>query len=329
MANLSSLGLRVEKIVPEAHTTNADVNSDIKIYFNLELSANNIIGNVSILKDTNLTFYEGFDKSKCTKVEGTFTYKDMCIIFIPSSQLEAQCRYVVSVDKNITDAHGNNMLSSYAKPFDTEGVATLKPCSIINPVDNSVVKDIAFIELEDLKSEKYLIQVSKQKTFEINVIDKFTETNVLENLSLADGLYYIRAKAANGLFGDVSVVTVRREGLTAPTEEDLDEDYVFLPTDAEEGIDVIDLVEQFPECGSINTSNKLNALYWKFSGKVEEGDIDIYETGVYGVLSSDDDTDLIQEHGYLKTTCSVIYDEEEDITYVILIPEILSGGEDD
>lgn len=315
--SIDTLGLRVESVLPVPHKIDVNVNSQIIINFNAELNTESIVGSFIVLIDRKGLYTGGeIDLSLYEALKGTLTYKDKSIIFTPSNQLDKYCRYIIYVKKNsIKNIFGRVMLTDFTSYFDTEVLATIKPTQIIVPVCNSILTSLEKVEIENVNSDKYILQISKQKTFENVVLDKVFDNNTIEeDFNIGNGLYYIRAKAVNGDFGDVSVFTIKSHINTITTDQDLDEDYIYMPIDNEE----VELIGNFPE--GINAHEKSNIVYMKFKGEIDISDIDFYESQVYGELSDEEDVGTIKEHGELDGSYSIAYDSEADETYVFFIP---------
>ena len=313
------LGLRVESILPSSYKTNVDQNTQIILEFNSDLDTKTIIGNFIILEDKNISYINGeIDTAKYEIVEGMVTYKDKSIIFTPKVQLNKNSRYIIKINKgSIKDILGRTLLADYVSFFDTGSKEYIKPCNILEPLSNSVMETIDKVVLDDLSSSKYIIQISKNPTFENAVIDIVVDSNIHEEqITLKDGLYYMRAKAVNGDFGDSTVVIIKSQINTPATDNDYDEDYIYEPIDEE-----LELLYNFPEGASVH--EKTNLIYMKFNKIVPIEEIDFYESTLVGELSDEEDIDSISEHGEIDGSYTVVYDEENNETYIFFIPEIL------
>lgn len=318
---MNNLGLRVESTLPSPYSCDVNINSDVKITFNSDLNTSTIVGNFLVLQDIDYIFEKDkeIDLKQFKVVKGTVTYKDKTIIFTPLNQLEQKGRYIIYVRKNsVRDILGRAMLTDYTAIFDTEGTKTVAPCKIIEPVDNSVITSLNKIILEDLNSDKYLLQISKQKTFENAVYDEIEEsTNIEKNFNLKDGLYYLRAKAYNGDFGETISIALRSHKETIVTDQDIDDGFIYEPIEEE----TLEIMDYFPK--GVNVHEKTSLSYMKLNGKVDLDMIDFDESFLYGELSDIDDEGSVKEHQYVDGSFSVVYDEENDCTYIIMIPEEL------
>lgn len=317
--SIDTVGLRVESVIPASYKTNVNVNTQVILEFNSDLDTSSIVGNFIILLDKDRKYIPGCEISisDYEVVKGTVTYKDKSIIFTPSNQLHENARYIIYVKKkSIRDILGRAMMIDYISTFDTEGVGTLAPCNIVEPKNNSMIQSLDKILLENIGSDKYILQIAKTKTFEVTVYDNVEDSNEIEkDFELGDGLYYIRAKGVNGDFGDISVVTIKTHRNTAPTDQDFDEDFIYEPFESEE----IEHIGSFPEGADVNS--KTNLMYMKFKGEIKPDDIDAYESLVYGVLTDEDDSYSITEHGEVDGSLSLVYDKENDESYIFFIPE--------
>lgn len=318
---LNTLGLQVINVEPGRFTTDADTNTNISVYFNSDLDVVSIMDNFIVLKDKELKYNGGeINISEFETINGNVTYKDKTIFFTPFNQLESDCRYIVYIFKNgIVDVLGRSMLIDYISYFSTEPFSAIGGCNITVPENNKTLSALDNIVLSKLDTEKYLIQISKIKTFDNLVIEKVIDTNLLEeDLKLGDGLYYIRAKALNGTFGDSCVVTIKTHSNTIPTDQDLDESYIWQPYDE----DKHSLKESFPSNESFNVNEKTNVIFLKFDGIVDINDIDFYESYMIGE-SNDEDDQNISSHGDVDGIYTVVYDEEKVETYIFFTPNSL------
>lgn len=318
---LNTLGLGVENVNPGNFKTNINTNTDISVLFNSDLNIVSIIDNFIVLKDSSFKYDSGEIKvSDFETVEGNITYKDKTVFFTPFNQLDSNCRYIIYIAKNgIIDVLGNTMLVDYISYFSTEAYASLGDCKVVYPENNKTLSILDRISLSELNTEKYLIQISKIKTFDNLVVERIINTNLLEeDLKLGDGLYYIRAKALNGVFGDSCVVTIRTHSNTIPTDQDLDESYIWQEYEDNK----CSLKETFPIDLAFNINEKTNVIYMKFDGIIDIDNIDFHE-GYFIGESNDDDDDDVSSHGDVDGTYTVVHDEEKVETYIFFTPNSL------
>lgn len=323
MVNSISMGLRVENVSPSLYSTNVDINKVIKMEFNSELNTDTIINNFVILKDSHSRFVEGENViiSNYELVEGLVTYENKTIIFTPTNQLDVKSRYIICVKKSkITDILGNIFEAGYVSYFNTGDGSIPKPCSVIEPLTNSILTILDKVTIQDVGSNSYHYQISKVKTFEILVLQETITKNIIEkDFVLGDGIYFIRAKAEDGEYGSASTFTIKTHRDTTPTEQDLSEDYIYVPYED----DKLELIGQYPDIESVENNVKTNLFYKKFNKIIPIEDIDFYEAIVYGEYADQDDnydTDYAKEHGDIDGTFSVVYDEENKETYIFFIP---------
>lgn len=323
MINSISRGLRVEVVSPSLYQSNVDINSQIKIEFNSDLNTDTIIDNFIILKDAHLRFTEGENIiiSNYETVEGLVTYENNTIIFTPSNQLDTKSRYIIYVKKQkIMDILGNILESGYVSYFNTGDWSIPKPCSIIEPLNNSILESLETILVEDVGIRSYYYQISKVKTFEVVVTQEaIVGTTITRDFAFGDGIYYIRAKAENGEYGSPNTFTIKTHRDTTPTEQDLSEDYIYVPYDDAK----VEIIGEYPEAESVENNVKTNLFYKKFNKIIPIEEIDFYEATVYGEYTDQDDnydSNYAKEHGEVDGTFSVVYDEEKGETYIFFIP---------
>ena len=320
ISSISTLGLKPENIIPEKFKTNVDINTEISIYFNSELDTSTIIGNIYILEDKNFEYTNGpVDLNYYDVIDGNLTYKDKSIIFTPKNQLNINSRYIIYIPKEgIRDIFGNVTLIDFISYFSTESFQAYAKCEILYPINNTTISSLEKISITDLNSPKYLVQISKIKTFDNLVLEETVDTPIVEKrYNIGDGLYFIRAKAINGEFGETNVFTIKSHENTIPTDQDLDEDYIW-----EEYVEEPEaLIETFPVNDSIGINEKTNVLYMKFNGIIDIDDIDFYESYLIGEPNDNDDN--ISSHDEVDGSYTVIHDEEKYETYIFFIPNTL------
>lgn len=322
-----ALGLRVESSSPGMYATNISINSEITITFNSELNTRTIPGNVLILEDVQNKYVVGNNivMKDYEIVEGAITYKDKVINFKPTNQLNKKSRYIIYViEGSVCDILGNVTLSNYISYFDTEVYETYAPCDILEPLSNSVLTTLTKIVIEDLESYRYIYQISKSPTFENVILEEIVDGNIVEkDFTLGDGLYYVRAKAENGeAFGDYVIFSIKSFIGTTPTDEDVDEEFIYTPYED----DSLELLVAYPENGAVNVNVKTNVLYMKFNKILTLEDIDFYEAQITGTFEDNDDqfnTDSIVAHGDVDGSFVVVYDEENSETYIFFSPDTI------
>lgn len=320
ISSISTLGLKPESIIPEKFKTNVDINTEISIYFNSELDTSTIIGNIYVLEDKKFNYTSGDIKLEDYNiVDGNLTYKDKSIIFTPRNQLNVNSRYIIYIPKDgIRDILGNVTIVNFISYFSTESFQAYAKCEILYPVNNITITSLDKISISDLDSPKYLVQISKIKTFDNLVHEEIVDTATIEKkYNIGDGLYFIRAKAINGEFGDPSVFTIKSHENTIPTDQDLDEDFIW-----EEYVEEPKtFLEAFPANDSIGINEKTNVLYMKFNGIIDIDDIDFHESYLIGKHSDEDDS--ASSHDEVDGVYTVVHDEEKYETYVFFIPNSL------
>lgn len=325
-STLHTLGLRVDKATPSMYSVNINVNSEIKIMFNSELNTDTLPNNFFILKDVDRNYIRGnvIKVEDYEEVPGTASYKDKTIIFTPSNQLEESTRYIIYVKKNkVADILGNVMLTDFISYFDTEDSASFDLPIILEPENNSIVDGLNKVSIEDVGGYRYVYQISKQPTFENIIKEEIVDGTELErDFELGDGLYYIRARVEDGEFGVANVFSVRTYKSTTVTDDDISDQFIYEPYDEKE----LELIASYPENEAVMVNIKTNVYYMKFNSIVPIEDIDFTEAVFEGNYSDEDDQfndDLevkAQYHGEVDGSFSVVYDEENEETYVFFIP---------
>lgn len=328
MIQSNTLGLRVETVNPGMYATNVRVDSVIEVKFNSELNLDLVPDNFLILKDTNRKYIR--DNNLIVEdyeiLEGLVTYKDKTIFFKPANQLDEKTRYIIYVKKKVADILGNCMVLDYISYFDTEEIRSIERPNIIEPANNSILQSLDKVVISEVDTYRYVVQISKQPTFEIVVYEQIVDgANLEREFNLGDGLYYIRARAENGEYGDATVFSIKTHRSTTPTEEDFDEDFIYEPYDEK----ILELIETLPALKEIQVNPKTNLMYMKFNQIIPAEEIDFYEAIVYGNYTDEDDQfdeDLESNstlHGDVQGSFCIVYDDENEETYIFFLPESL------
>lgn len=313
--------LNINAIIPPKYKTNTNVNTQIIIGFNRELNQKTILDSFVILKDEEMLFdveSSVIDFKKYKHVEGSVTYQDKSIIFTPKNQLYKNSRYIIYIKKNsICDITGKYLKSDFISVFDTEILASDIKCEVIYPPNNSILEKLDNIEVTEIDSAKYIIQISKVKTFDVVSLELVKDTNIItEDFNLGDGLYYIRAKSLNGDFGETSSFSLKSYRDTTPVADDITDDYIYIPIDENE----LKILENALD-KQIDVHLQTNVVYMKFNKIIPLEDIDFYESNLIGTITDLDDYDIIEEHGEVDGSFVVVHNEEEEITYVFYVPD--------
>lgn len=326
ISSLETLGLRVEFIYPRVFSNNVNTNSNITVTFNSELNTDTIIRSVFLLEDNKKSYVKD-DKITVDDykiINTTIAYKDKKVIIWPS-QLEEGCRYIIFINKdNLRDILNNVMLTDYISYFDTADSSYIE-CSVIEPANNAVLNKLSKVILSDISSNKYIIQISKNQGFENTVYENSIEGNKTEHeISLEDGLYYIRAKREDSKeYGEYNVFSIKSYNKTTVTDEDLDEDYVF----EEIKDDELKILSSYPDNDDCLVNVKSNCTYMKFNNIIKEDEIDFYESGLFGSFIDDDDIyyeDNLninqKEDSDIDGHFTTVYDEALEKTHIFFVP---------
>ena len=330
MANsVESMGLRVESISPQPYMVNVSVNDSIQISFNSDLNTSSIVSGIKIHEDKFENFTDANKLGDVTlfpTVDTSVTYKDRIVVLKPTSPLKEGKRYTVHVSKNtVKDIRNRPMLDDFTTSFVTESESAPQKCVIESPLYGGIFSQMPIIKWLNLSSLCYVVQISKTKTFESilfeeNITQKngdFAITECLPSLTLSDGSYYIRVKAIGGEWSDHLQIFIKREEENFVSFDDSED--IFGIYDEKE----LEILEMFPNDKEADVSVMTNIIYLKVRGKVSYSDIDFSNTFVLGELSDKEDEDLIEPQGQLKGRWIIIYDEENNESYIIFIPESL------
>lgn len=329
-----TLGLRVQTLSPAPHSTDVDVNSEIKIHLNHEISPKSIVGSFSLVEDENWIFEsveQLKDRQYFKTVTGAMSYQDRVLTFKPKQPLKEGARYVLLVKAGgLKTIDGQTLREDFVSVFYTECQATLPPAIIESPKFGLITSEVPTFTWIDQNATSYLFQISTSHEFEVLTFSELivktmgvcAKTSITPIVQLKNGLYYARVKASNGHWSEPHQFYIEGQTKTLISEEDFDES-LFVEDYLENDLFSTELVESFPRPDSVNTRLNTALVYGVFTGRLTVDDIDWSDTYVVGELFDDEGIDAVthgvesEEHGYLEGQWYLIYDEERDQTYVL------------
>lgn len=232
-------------------------------------------------------------------------------VFIGHGQLDNDCRYVLKINnEHLLDIQGKKLIAPFQLIFNTKLENEDSHVDILCPVDNSVIDEFNSIELSDVGANKYLVQISREKTFEVCVLEQIEDTNVITpNKKLQDGVYFIRAKSMNGDFNTISSFAIRSYSNTPVSDEDIDVDYFDYGEVEDEEIHIESSV---PE-KTFNISRKNKLFVNVYNQKIPH---ECISPGILsGELSDRYDDDILQAHGEVNQRTFIV--DDNDKTYVV------------
>lgn len=323
----NTLDLNVLNTYPLPYDINIDINAGIQIQFNYDISTDSVNGNFTVLEDKNMQYVDSTslkNPNLFNVVDGTCTYKDRILYFTPKDALNKNTRYIVSIRglengiKSITDTY---MQSDYALIFITSLDEILPPCTIVSPIFGSISDNTPTISWQDINADSYIVEISKQPTFETLYLNTITsDISITPSIELDDGLYYLRVKASTGVWSDALQFFVNTIKQVPATSEDYVDNDIF---DLINTTNEIEILDQYPHDNDIDIDQRLKCIYIKLKGNISLDDIDMNNTFIEGTLYDSDDSDLNSNMGYLDGRWNVIYDTNEDASYIIFTPNIV------
>ena len=330
--NLMLYGLDVIQISPNPYQPDVNVNASIRIVFNGELNESTVFGNIFILEDTN-NVYKGdkvIDVTKYKQIPGSLVYGNKVVLFTPETPLIKETRYIIYIPaRTIKEILGKRMELDYVSYFVTETVASLPPSTIVFPKPGAVIDKIQGVVWETQNVQMYVVEISKQPTFEHMVFNQMTENpsvdsdgNVsldVSNVDLPEGLYYVRVRAANGVFGEPTMFFIKTEDKIPVSTEDIR----YIDVAEEPFQEEIEVLEVFPEDGFSNVATNLKIMYVKLNQVIPPELASQIVCSVTGELSDEDDMDSIVPHGDMIGTWTLVNDATMNESYIIFTPEAL------
>lgn len=329
-----TIGLRVLNVSPSHNSANVNVNNEISITFSADIDPSSFVKNIVVLEDHN-HIYKNVnslkDYSQYSVVQGSISYRDKVLTFVPKEPFHTNTCYVVMLNDGIADITGNKMTKKHVSCFYTESVASFPRCEITSPKYGSIVHEIPEFVWKNQCSESYIFQVSKTNTFELLLCDEVIPGNKIEelikykpNFKAEEGMYHIRVKSENGEWSDVHQIFIKAITDAVVASQDTSE-ILHLDEFLEDLEEPIEILEYFPPQDNVNINLKTNIVYIKIKGKVNEERLKLDECYVYG--ESFDEEHGEYAHETVDGKWTIIYDAYFDVTYIIFTPVNLDEKE--
>lgn len=322
-----TLGLSVISTIPEAHQTNVNVNKPIEIKFSGDINKSTLNNSIIVFEDYN-GIYNGIASLKSSDkfniVKGTLTYTDRVIKFTPKKPLNIDTRYIVVLNNTITDITGNRLLNKFVFAFNTEITKSYPKCEIISPFFGMISTSVPEIQWKSQQAPSYIMQISKTNTFEVLLYETFIVgekedvITFVPEISYKEGIYYVRVKSEGGEWSEPCQFFIK-EITDAVIAADDQSDELYLADFLADIEDEIEILEVFPADGSLNNSLKTNIFYIKIKGEISEEQLDLNDFMVTGEAFDEED-DASYEHGEVNGSWTIIYDSDNDCTYIIFTP---------
>lgn len=341
ISSVSNNGLRVEKIYPSPYQINVKTNDEIRITFNSDLDTATIINSFVVLKDKFMNFVDEGSLNRLQDFEvvnGNVSYKNKTIFFKPATDFDTSSRYVVCIRKNsITDITGNVMLLSFYASFIVSGSQSIPKCTFISPDTNSIYRECPIFEWNDMNVQSYVLQISRQPTFETLYCDQFILPYHVEdstaiskyepNFELSEGLYYARVKALCGEWSDTLQFFIKpsidgniQNQIDDISNDDANDNNLIGDLLSQIGDDFeVEVLDMYPKDGDVDIDTKLNCIYVKVRGQVTEDDVDFDLSSLEGVLYDADTVDVDKDTGTVDGSWIFVYNDIENATYIIFV----------
>ena len=325
-----TLGLRVLTTTPSHSESNVNVNSSIDITFTSDINPETLGKNIVVFEDVNRVYKNANslkDYSKYVVVKGSISYNNKVLTYTPEKPFNTDSIYIVVLNDKIADIIGNQLIKKYITVFYTEKVASFTPCEIVSPKYGLITNEIPTFEWVNQNAPSYRFQISKINSFESLIIDQVIPGNEIQekidytpSFEAKEGMYFIRVKCENGEWSDVHQIFIKPITDAVIAVEDTPEIVAF--EDFFDNLeDPIEILEYFPGENSLNISLKTNLIYIKIKGKIDEGRIDLSKCYIYGETLDEDHEEY--SHTNIEGTWSIVYDSDEDVTYIIFTPDTI------
>ena len=180
------------------------------------------------------------------------------------------------------------------------------------------------IQWKSQQAPSYIMQISKTNTFEVLLYETFIVgekedvITFVPEISYKEGIYYVRVKSEGGEWSEPCQFFIK-EITDAVIAADDQSDELYLADFLADIEDEIEILEVFPADGSLNNSLKTNIFYIKIKGEISEEQLDLNDFMVTGEAFDEED-DASYEHGEVSGSWTIIYDSDNDCTYIIFTP---------
>ena len=310
---------------PYPGMTNISATTDIKVEFSLDLDRSSIYGNIHVLKDVNDKFRgmgAVMDLNDYEIVRCNLYCADKVVTIKPINPLEINVKYIVYVSTNVMDILSGSLATPYVTYFVTQSEVGSSPVVLKEPADMAILKPKGVL-LKWVCADPtgpFTVDVSKSRDFaalSATAIVMEDQCSIPE--AMAEGLYFWRVRPLNGAVSEAWQFFIKNEVSAPVSVEDIVETDVV-----EEMFDEsVEILETFPQEGFSGAGVNVKTFYIKMAGIVPLSHIDLSDCYVEGELNDPDDEGVVEGHGEVAGTWSVIQDSEEDATYLIFSPESL------
>lgn len=328
-------GVRVADVSPGQREGKVNVNSSVTITFTADINPASFARNIVVLEDYNKIFKNVNslkDYSQYRVVKGSISYKDRVLTYTPDKPFNTDTCYVLMLNDGITDITGNRMIKKHVSCFYTESVASYPRVEILSPKYGAICEAMPEFTWKNQASESYEFQVSKSNTFELLLYNRVIPGNKVEGIMRHDpefdpeeGMYHVRIRSENGEWSDVHQVFIKPVTDAVVSEQDTSE-LISLTDFLNDLEDPIEVLEYFPPQDSINISLKINLIYIKIKGRIDDHKVRIDDCYVYG--ESFDEEHEEYAHETVDGKWVVVYDSYFDVTYIIFQPVNLDEVEE-
>lgn len=328
-------GLRVVEVSPGQREGKVNVHSNIAITFTADINPASFARNIVVLEDYNKIFKNVNslkDYSQYRVVKGSISYKDRVLTYTPDEPFNTDTCYVLMLNDGITDITGNRMIKKHVSCFYTESVASYPRVEILSPKYGAICEAMPEFTWKNQASESYEFQVSKSNTFELLLYNRIIPGQKVEGIMRHDpeftpeeGMYHVRIRSENGEWSDVHQIFIKPVVDAVVAEQDTPE-IMHLDAFLENLEDPIEVLEFFPSQDSINISLKINLIYIKIRGRIDDSKVRLEDSYVYGESFDEERPEIA--HETVDGKWVVVYDSYFDVTYIIFQPVNLSNMEE-
>jgi len=328
-------GIRVLNVTPGQRANNVNVNASVTIEFTADINPASFAKNIVVLEDYNKIFRNVNslkDYSQYHVVKGSISYKDRVLTYTPDKPFNTNMCYILMLNDGITDITGNKMIKKHISCFYTESIASFPPVEILSPKYGTISEHVPEFTWRNQASESYEFQISKSNTFELLLYDKIIPGNKVEDtmkhipeFDADEGMYHVRIRSENGDWSNVHQIFIKPIVDAVVAEEDTPE-AIYLDDFLENLEDPIEVLEYFPAQDSINIGLKINVIYIKIKGRIDENRINLDESYMYGESFDEDHEEYA--HEVVDGKWTIVYDSYFDVTYIIFQPVNLDDVEE-
>ncbi|MGH0051824.1 MAG: Ig-like domain-containing protein [Sphaerochaetaceae bacterium] len=318
----NDMGLNIVTTYPAPYMSDVSIYSELRYEFSYDIDTKTLPDAINVYESVEGTFTSLEDLEDITKylpVKCRTSYKDKVVELKPLIPLTPGKLYITYIPQMVIKSiTGALMLLPYTGQFQTQAIAEPEQPEIVSPGIGAVLSKELQPFTWTTTGEAYNLQVSTSSTFETLILDETIDDTQFqpEPLSLAEGRYYLRVRALGGSWSELTVFFVKVVEDAPVSHEDSKPVDPVMPWEED-----FEVLEVFPDEEFSGAAVNLKTAYVKVKGELKISDIELCE--MVGQLSDEDDEGILVPHGLVDGTWTVVYNNEENVSYLIFVMDAL------